>query len=49
MLHHRALHRDILFADGEIPGALVLENRYGEVIKGGDLLPGCAANFLSLF
>jgi hypothetical protein len=32
---HRALHRDLLFVEGDAPGALVWENRHGAVIKGG--------------
>jgi len=32
---HRALHRNMLFVEGDAPGALVWKNRYGEVIKGG--------------
>ena len=41
---HRELHRDMLFVEGDAPGALVWKNRHGEVIKGGAPLPGCAAH-----
>jgi hypothetical protein len=44
MFHYRGLYRDILFVEGEAPGALVWKNRYGKVIKGGVPLPGCAAH-----
>jgi hypothetical protein len=44
---HRALHRGMLFVEGEAPDALVWKNKHGEVIKGGAPLPGCAAHSFS--